>query len=489
MEESMKKIIGILLAMVLVFVMVAACAADDTPAPTPTPQENAPATQPPQGSGSSDPRDMITEGFYVYSFNAPGHGDFVQFFRFYEEDPIFGAIFYAGFSNNGTTFSGLYRVEQAEIPFRVAEDRDGVVEESFIEGVAPYTIIFYDFEGNEVDRCGFDGDILYNDLTNISAMGSANVMYHKDVEGAASPFANVFAGEMGVRLIEFVVEDDPIGTVTLFHNRTYLDLVHMLVEGEWKIETNSAGGFDYILTPEFDGDPSAVISASADGLTAVYTSEDGSVLNLINTATLGASVEHVFEGLAPIEAFDTEAPLILILFDDGTAELEIELFGHLTILDSGTFVMVNDFTFGITFNAAGYVESEIDFETFIITVDYDGEMDQVGPVVATLTLLADGHGTAGGDELFSFTAEGDSTLTIYADGTYRFALEAWGVEEFGIWEFEGFDFSLIQEDGNIINAEIGADHSLNLRYIAVVSDQLQESFTAEPEVWGGALVG
>ncbi|MCL1819660.1 MAG: hypothetical protein FWG36_03280 [Oscillospiraceae bacterium] len=492
----MKRLISIITVLALSITLLASCGNNgDNSAATATPtqsqtEDTADKSQESAAVASTDPLDMITEGYYVYSFNAPGHGDFVQFFRFYPEAPVLGSVFYAGFTNNSSLFAGTYTVEPMEYSYRCAVDRDNSVAENFVDGVAPYTITFYDFNGNVLDACGFDGSILYNDMTVISAMGSSRVMYHHDTDGPASKFAGTFAGEMGVTYLSFVVEDDPIGVVNLLHNQTYMDMVGMLIEGIWTMEAGAGGGFNYNLIPEFDIDTPAVLAVSADTLTAVYTPEGGSPIKMVNVSSMEAQVEHIFTGEAHIAAYDTDAPLTLSLYDDGTVILDMVLFNNNVTVDTGNYTMVNDYTFGISFDNAGDLQTEIDFGTFVITLDYKSEMDQIGSIEAILTLGSAEADSGGADELFSFdSGEGSSTtLTLYGDGTYRFGFDAYGVEEFGTWIFESYNLTLIQENGNEIVSNIGEGHSMIIGYVAVVSDQLADTFTAPAELWGGALV-
>jgi hypothetical protein len=86
-------------------------------------------------------------------------------------------------------------------------------------GVAPYTITFFDFDGNEIESCGYDGDFLYNDLATIAGSGSGPLKYAHDIV-EDSEFNDSYDGEIGVKYLEFVSPDDDTATITLSHNQS-----------------------------------------------------------------------------------------------------------------------------------------------------------------------------------------------------------------------------------------------------------------------------
>lgn len=335
---------------------------------------------------TADPAAAITEGYYVYDFYVEGYGQFTHFFRFYPEAPVLGAVFYAGFSNNRATFAGTYAVTKAEHPYALAKGRDEVVSGEITQGTAPYTVTFYSFSGEELASVAFDGDILYNDQKAIMSPGSDGVMYHHDTDGNASKYAETYAAEVGVKYLEFVSPEDETSTIQLNHNQTYLDLIMMMVEGTWTMTEGADGGYNYALTPNDPTDAAAVLSVSADKQTAVYTPAGGDPTDLVTTAKPGANLLYTMTGMQTIVAYGVDANLTLSLYDDGSAALEIELFGSKAVIDQGTYKMVNQYTFGFTFDNAGYIESAIDFATQVISLQYAGQVENLGTVDAALTL-------------------------------------------------------------------------------------------------------
>ena len=90
------------------------------------------------------------------------------------------------------------------------------------------------------------------------------------------------------------------------------------------------------------------------------------------------------------------------------------------------------------------------------------------------------------EKLFSFKGT-YTTLDVYADSTYMFAYDKVGLTEKGTWSFENDLFSITQSNDNVITAAVDEAKTLTLNYVAVSSDQLKDTFTAERGVWGPAL--
>jgi hypothetical protein len=333
-----------------------------------------------------DPVAAITDGYYTYAFNAAGYGMFTGFFRFYPEKPALGAVFYCGLINNGVTFAGTYTVDKTDKAYSCYMTREENIDGKLTDGVAPYTVTFFDFAGNEIGACGFDGDVLYNDIPTFVSPASGNNAFIHDTD-ASSEYADTYAGELGVKYLDFVDAEDDTATLTLYHNGRYADLVLIIVEGDWAISGGDAvSGFTYALMPDEAYDTPVTLTVSSDQSSAAYTPDGGDELSMINTALTGAKPVFTFIGTQTIEAYGADANLALSLYDDGTAALEIDLFGAKAIADQGAYEMVNDFTFGVTFDNAGRVESSIDFDTMIITIQYVGAIEGLGDIDSTLTL-------------------------------------------------------------------------------------------------------
>ena len=266
-------------------------------------------------AASTDPLEMITEGRYVFSFFAEGYGEYTYYLHFYPEAPVLGAVFYAGFSNNGVNFAGTYEVEQKDYTYSCYADRDAMTTEGapLQEGTVPYTITFYDFQGNEIESCGYDGDILYNDLTTIAGTGSSPVLYHHDTD-PNSQYAEIYKAEAGVTYLEFVDPADDSCTVTLYHNQTYTDLMGIMIEGIWAMAEGTDGGYDYTLTSYDNTDTSAILAVAADVKTAVYTPDGGTATDVVTTAKAKDETSQAAETLI---AF-TGGYTTLDLLTDGT---------------------------------------------------------------------------------------------------------------------------------------------------------------------------
>lgn len=326
--------------------------------------------------------DALTEGRWAYSFTAEGYGEYVYYFHFYKDVPGFGNLFYAGFANNGIAFAGTWSVEEAEFAYSdVSISRDS---DEKLEGAAPYTISFFDWNGNLLDTCGYDGEYIYNTMESIYGMYSAPNRYFHDTEGK---FASTYEEEKGVTVVDFVSPDDATCTVTLYHNATYMDMMDIMVEGSWAMAENEDGSRVYTLTPAEEGDAPATLTVAADGQTAHYANEEGTEADLEN-AKKGPELAHVLKGVFNIAAYGMDANLTMNLYDDGTCELIAEVAGREAKLDGGAWQLGEDgFTITLTMTKAGQLTSELNMETYLPEVHYTQEGTDIGDIDTVLTLV------------------------------------------------------------------------------------------------------
>lgn len=493
MKKKMKYYLSLVMAICLSMMMLAGCSKKEneestTTEPTPTQAPEITETEPTVAPKSTDPMDMITDGYYVYSFFAEGNGDFTQYFHFNEADPVLGSVFYAGFANNQRNFTGTYTVEKKDCNYEAFATRDDLVAKQNIQtGTAPYTVTFYDWDGNVLDSCAFDGTILYNDMEDIKASGSGPTFYNHDIDGDASKFASTYAAEIGVAYLDFIADADAASTLTLFHNMTYVDLVSMMVEGNWSMAANANGGYDYTLTPNDAADTGAVLSVVADKSTSTYTPNGGEAIPMTNASLSGPKLAYEFDGVYHVDQYDADANLAFKLYDDGSCELIATVFDSEAAIDTGTYA-IDGYTMNFTMEKAGALQSVLNNETQEMSVPYLAVGTDLGDIDAVLILNPDALASA--KILFSFSG-GYTTFDCNDDNTFKFAYKDYDVEETGTWAFDAtsYTFTITKSDGNTITASINSDdHSLNFEYAAVVNDQLKDTFTCSSDIWGPALV-
>lgn len=351
---------------------------------TGTPSEGTPENTAPATELSSDPAVRITQGYYSFTYPIDGMDDMCAFFHFYEEQPVLGSIFYAGYAWNQITFVGTYTVEKKETSYACIATRDDMTADPKVitEGTAPYMVTFFDLEGNELGACGFDGDILYNDTTAVSGSGAEGCMFYLDAQGDASPYAATYAGELGKAIADYVAVDEATSTLSLYHSGRYMDLVNMMIEGNWTM----TGDGEYTLTPDSNSDTAAVLTVNADG-TATYTPEGGDAIAMVSTQA-GPEVAYTMKGVLPMDGFD--ADLILSLYVDGTCSLIASAFGTEFPLDAGTYTLAeNGYEFTIQFDNAGEVISILDPEQFeaAVGIQYIQAGTMLGDIDAALGIV------------------------------------------------------------------------------------------------------
>lgn len=391
---------------------------------------------------SEDPLEMITQGYYTYHFDADGM-DFVAYFHFYDEQPVLGSVFYAGFANNGITTVGTYTVEEAEIAYNCAPGRG----EELVSGTAPYTVTFYDFQGSELGRCGFDGEVLYNDsAVSNEGLGVANVFFNHDTD-AASPYLSVYEGEAGVPYLDFTAEE-PTSTLTLYHNATYMDMMGMMIEGTWTM-AESAEGYVYTLTPASDSDTGAVVVVAADESTAVYTPDGGEAVDLYNTASLGPKAVYSLAGISPLEGVG-DVEITGTLYDDGTVEIYASIYGASSELDKGTWTQNENGTISLETDNGGTMTSVAAEGSMTVRYLFP-ETGTIGDVDTELTLTEAGQAAKAGYTMTSglygneneyhidgvLSDDGTVTLTITAYEAFTAELDTgtWTMEN-GVFTFQ-----------------------------------------------------
>ena len=397
-----KKLMAVLLSGIMVVSMLAGCGTDagtQTTATTTDPSESVTETTetietteetPPTEAPSADPIERLTQGRFMYKFNVDVGFDMTNYYHFYEEQPIYGKIFYAGLCINQMNVAGTYEIEEKEFQYALWPDRDAMVaaEESGEEppeGTAPYTITFYGFDGTVLGQAGYDGDVLYvPEMTSALAGTSSSdaMFYYEDANGENK---EIYDGEVGQVLLDLVAVDEPTSQLKINHNGRYQDLVNMEVEGSWTVEEGT-DGHTYTLTPDDPTDTGAVVTISPDGQAATYTPDEGDVVEMKDAKEAGPALTGSFSGEGPEVTEGTAAIISLYMYDDGSAKSTMSAFGTEMDLDQGTWEAVNQYTFSFKMSSAGEMVSELG-EAGLPEIHYVHAGTQIGDMDVILTYV------------------------------------------------------------------------------------------------------
>ena len=431
----------------------------------------------------------IAGQYYAYSFYADGYGDYTFYFHFYEEDPVLGSVFFAGLSNNRMNFAGLYTVEEKPFEYACFPTREAAAAEEkvYTTGTAPYTIHFLNWNGEEFDACGWDGEILYNNCKVITGAGSGDMFYHLDAE---HKYQETYDGETGVDYLKFVAVDDPTCTVSLCHNKTYTDMMVYFIDGNWTIEKDAEGNATYTLKPFDETEDTVSLTVAADQKTAVYTDAAGETTELVNAVKEGPKQLYGGEATFNVAAYNTDAVVALAMFEDDTCTISASLFGNSAVIDQGTYVMNADHSVTFTLENAGEVTAPLDMSVMGVVLHYVNGETPVGAIDVNLPIGRVGEESASEAApqiILSFTG-GYTTFDVYDDGTYEFGFAQYGLKEHGTWKFENYQFSFTQGNGNTVTASLDENYTMSFEYVAEANEQLKDTFTAERGVWGAALV-
>ena len=328
----------------------------------------------------------LANTYYSYGYDVGFWMDY--FIHFYDEVPGLGRVFYAGFCLNQITFSGTYEVLPEARDYACWPDRaaaEAAEEGAEIPtGSAPYTVVFYDFDGNEIDRCAMDEEHIYNDMANLTGVGGENSILTLDTDPENSAFAADYAAEQAVTLLSLVNPEDDTATLDLRVNGKYDDLVVMFVEGTYSMNVDQS---EIVLTPDSDSDPGATLTLNEDG-TYNYVSTDGDEVTL--AIVKGAEVAYALKGEIPVPGMeDTMADFVCDLYDDGTVALYADFMGNRMDVDQGTYeIDMETYSFNIHFENAGDITPEGYAADMVLNYKIDN-VDPFGPIEQTLNFVTE----------------------------------------------------------------------------------------------------
>ena len=298
----------------------------------------------------------LANTYFAYGYDVGFWMDY--FFHFYDEVPGFGKVFYAGYALNQIVYTGTYEVVAEEKGYACWPDRaSAAAAEEGAEiptGTAPYTVIFYDFDGNEIDRCAMDETHIYNDMETLTGIGGGNAVYNLDTDPENSAFANEYKGEQAVSILSLINPEDETATLDLKVNGKYDDLVVMYVEGTFAMNEDQT---EIVLTPNDESDAGATVTKNEDG-TYTYVSTDGDEVTL--TVVKEAEVAYALKGQIPVPGMDgVNADMICELYDDGTALIYADFMGNRMDIDKSTYeIDMTTYSFVLHLETAGDLTTE-----------------------------------------------------------------------------------------------------------------------------------
>ena len=321
--------------------------------------------------------------YYSYGYEV-GTMFMNYYFHFYDEIPGLGKVFHAGMCMDQITFDGTYEVLAEERAYSVAMDRPASEAGTMTEGTAPFTVVFYDFDGNELDRCAMDAEHIYNDMAAITGVGGENVALNLDTDPENSKFAAQYAGEPAVAFLSLVDPDDDTVTLDLKVNGKYEDLVVFFVEGTYAMNEDQT---EIVLTPDSEDDAGATVTKNDDG-TYTYVSTDGDEATLVEVK--GLEVSYALKGEIPVPGMDgTNAAFICDLYNDNTVRLYADFMGNQMDVDRGTYeIDMTTYSFIIHFENAGDITTEGYAADMVLNYKVDN-VEPFGAIEQTLAFVTE----------------------------------------------------------------------------------------------------
>ena len=353
----LKKIAALVLSLVLCLSLGSFAAADDVPS--------------------------LANTYYSYGYDV-GTMFMNYYIHFYDEIPGLGKVFHAGMCMDQICFDGIYDVIAEERAYSVTMDRAASEAGNVTEGTAPFTVVFYDFAGNELDRCGMDAEHIYNDMTAITGIGGENSALNLDTDPENSKFAAQYASEPAVAFLSLINPDDDTATLDLKVNGKYDDLVVMFVEGTYAMNAEQT---EIVLTPDSEGDAGATVTRNEDG-TYTYVSTDGDEVTLVEVKPV--EVAYALKGQIPVPGMEgTMADFICNLYSDNTVRLYADFMGNQMDVDKGTYeIDMTTYSFILHFENAGDLTTEGYAADMVLNYKVD-DVPPFGAVEQTLNFVTE----------------------------------------------------------------------------------------------------
>lgn len=372
---------------------LAGCGGDDKKADAVGTQAPADTQEPGQDESqqAADPVDLadpitgIAGNYYSYYYYPDTDFLMDYFFHFYDEVPGIGKVFYAGFCLNQITFSGTYEVVEEPIDYACWPDRE--TQEAADEGAAaptgtaPYTINFYDFDGNLLDSCGYDGNNLYMDMEKITGTGADANVFTLDTDPENSVMAGDYKNEAAVSVMNFISPDDETATLDLLVNGRYNDMVIMAASGTYATNADKSE-----ITLTADSGETATVVLNEDG-SYTYKAADGTEVKL-DAVGQKAAVSYTFKGEVAVPGMeDTMGDLICEFYEDSSVRVYASAMGAEFDLDAGTYdVDMETYTITAHFDKAGDIATRFTDETMALDYVQSGA-ELFGDLEVTLLMV------------------------------------------------------------------------------------------------------
>lgn len=282
----------------------------------------------------------MTDGIYQWKNPAV---DLQTFIRFNAD-----GSYYAKFFDGGVVDAGTYAVLDEAMDYSADGGADGDMEtvEDNTTASAPQVIELTSYQGGDVVRYAF----AENEIRDASLAGLSN---HCTMEHNAAYAYDPDNDEIAIVVQNFFPEGDEGSSLTLYHNRTFVDYTgESGEEGIW--EQLEAGS--YKLISEED----AEYTLTVDGGAAVYH-KGGEEIALggpsADTPVLVLEAKEIQVGLPmgvdfSIECYEDNTCKALVYVAAVDATMEV---------DNGSYAVSDIFNYTFTFATAGELASEADY--------------------------------------------------------------------------------------------------------------------------------
>lgn len=414
MKKRMFAALGLAAAMCFCGAAFAACSSD--------PEDDT-------GGTGDDSSTEITEEYLctgiwetVVSNDPSGRSNYLAF----HED----GIFYHALLDNSMSTAGYWELVTEEIEVKVYASQVVDSYDDYTAATASAYLVLTNFDGSEYGNSDDSEDNIYPIYEDaIWRPWYDTLAYEHNTDSD-----HTSADETAVEIVKFVKEDAVSEGITIAHNGATVEVGDDFIEGaSWTYDSSTN---TYTITLD---EGTATLTVSDDGLTAVYTSVDGTQISLVDPDSLSGVTTLV-------SVADTDGIYTLTFYSDGTYEMA---YGSSTML-SGTwswtdpcYLYLDDTMYQVTSSPYDLVVefSSSSGTTYSATFSLSAD---------NMTALSTGEAEAQEVVALSDTNMGGMyTLTFMDDGTYAMTM-VYGTVVEGEWSWTSPCYLYLDETANMV---------------------------------------
>ena len=422
----------------------------------------------------------MTDGYYYYVIADMNNVSFIHF----NED----GTYYASYLQGASLDAGTYEVVDQAVEYYEDVNGDGVADPD--DGqvfTSEKAVILRSFltPGEQV--------IAYADDTLQDMDLGGGLAHHRNMVHKADYPYNPIVDEDPITIAEFYAHGSTGDAIFFGHDGSFTDGTGDLLRfGTWTVV--DADTYNLL----FDDDTTGTFTYNADhtAATMVVGDEVTELVADVNASTADAPL-YLLNGSLEIENPEYGTipyDITGVMNTDNTVKLQIVAYGTAMDLDQGTWSLAdNGYTVNFVFDNAGEVVSELNTETYAVTVHYVFNGSPNGDIDCELLLTENADAQASDAEpVVEHTLSGDFEVENYefgmlkyeitgnllSDGTVQLTVSAYGNEQAldqGTWGMEenGYTVKFVLDNAGEILSDLNFEtYEVTVHYVLADREEI-----------------